>query len=469
MFRKPIAAAFLLALGLAAPLATPLATGPLAAAPLSDSEIERLSLALVFGDSEEREEATERLVARGEPDVAAAFILALRYNRIETPRYLEALESLTGEAHTRWFDWMLWQQGHPEILPHPSFGTFKLAMLLRVDPRFELFIAPYLAEPRAQKIRLEEITWGGVQVDGIPPLDDPARIPAAEAGYLLDEDLVFGVEVNDDARAYPLRIMGWHEMFNEVIGGVPVALAYCTLCGSGILYETEVEGQDEPLTLSSSGLLYRSNKLMYDRQTGSLWNQFTGRPVSGPLRDSGIELGIRPVAIMTWARWRETHPETTVLSLKTGFSRDYGSGVVYRDYFATPDLMFPALVDETDVKQKDYVFGVRALGESRAWPLEAFADEMVINDAVGPQQLVLVGNAAGRTVRAYERGGRTFMKAAEPGALQDQDGGLWRMTEAALEGPDGARLPRVAGRLSYWFAWDGYWGADSSLYKGPQG
>ena len=364
---------------------------------------------------------------------------------------------------------MLWQQGHPEVVPHASFGTFKLAMLLRVDPRFELFIAPYLAEPQAQKIRLEEITWGGVQVDGIPPLDNPARIPATEADYLLDEDLVFGVEIEGDARAYPLRIMGWHEMFNEVIGGVPVALAYCTLCGSGILYETQVEGRDEPLTLSSSGLLYRSNKLMYDRQTGSLWNQFTGRPVSGPLHDSDIELGIRPVAIMTWAQWRETHPETTVLSLKTGFSRDYGSGVVYSNYFSTPDLMFPALVDQTDLKQKDYVFGVRALGESRAWPLEAFAEEMVINDAVGPRDLVLVGNAAGRTVRAYERGGRTFMKAAQPGALQDQDGGLWRITEAALEGPDGARLPRVAGRLSYWFAWDGYWGADSSLYKGPQG
>ena len=97
-------------------------------------------------------------------------------------------------------------------------------------------------------------------------------IAAGDADYLRDDDLVFGVEINGDIRAYPLRIMGWHEMFNEVIGGVPVALAYCTLCGAGILFETAVEGRDEPFVFSTSGFLYRSNKLMYDRQTESMWN-----------------------------------------------------------------------------------------------------------------------------------------------------------------------------------------------------
>ena len=146
--------------------------------------------------------------------------------------------------------------------------------------------------------------------------------------------------------------MGWHEMFNEVIGGVPVALAYCTLCGAGILFETQVEGQDAPFVFGSSGLLYRSNKLMFDRQTRSLWNQFTGEPVNGPLVDSGIRLKIRPVAITTWQDWRNTHPNTTVLALETGHFRDYGSGVVYRDYFRSPDLMFPALVDQSQLQLK---------------------------------------------------------------------------------------------------------------------
>ncbi len=102
---------------------------------------------------------------------------------------------------------------------------------------------------------------------------------------------------------------------------------------------------------------------MFDRQTDSLWNQFTGKPISGPLRDSGIELKIRPVVITSWANWKARHPDTKVLSLNTGHRRDYGSGVVYREYFASPELMFPTIVrDEKLLKRKDYVFGIRDVG-----------------------------------------------------------------------------------------------------------
>ena len=137
---------------------------------------------------------------------------------------------------------------------------------------------------------MEEIAWGGVLVDGIPALDNPRMTTASAASYLNPDDPVFGVEINGDARAYPLRIANWHEMVNDVVGGVPVSLAYCTLCGSGILFDGRVAGRAEPFTFGSSGLLYRSNKLMYDRQTDSLWEQFAGHPVTGKLTGSKIEL-----------------------------------------------------------------------------------------------------------------------------------------------------------------------------------
>ncbi|MEM7238440.1 MAG: DUF3179 domain-containing protein, partial [Pseudomonadota bacterium] len=312
-------------------------------------------------------------------------------------------------------------------------------------------------------IRFEEITWGGVRVDGIPALDHPVHVSAGEAGYLLDDDPVFGVEINGDARAYPLRILGWHEMVNDVVGDVPVALAYCTLCGAGIVFETSVKGQDEPFIFGSSGLLYRSNKLMFDRATNSLWNQFTGEPVGGPLSGSGISLPVRPVTITRWADWRARHPQSQVLSQETGYVRDYGSGVVYRDYFASPDLMFPTLVgDESRVARKEFVFGIRAPGGARAWPITAFAEEPVINDRVGLGSVVLIGNAATRTVRAYARDEHTFGAGAE-GTVTGPDG-TWAVTESALIGPDGQHLPRVPGHLSYWFAWDGFLGAASTLY-----
>ena len=101
-------------------------------------------------------------------------------------------------------------------------------------------------------------------------------------------------------------------MFNEVIGGVPVALVYCTLRGSGILFETQIGGRDRPFVFGSSGLLYHSNKLIFDRETDSLWNRFTGKPVVGPPVDSGIQLNVRPVVIPNWARWRDSHPKTGI-------------------------------------------------------------------------------------------------------------------------------------------------------------
>jgi len=444
-------------------LAIVLVSGSVALAASDDEAVARHGRALVFGTDGDLRDSLAALRARGNPDAAATMILALRYRRYAALELSAALEDITGHQALGWFDWMVWQEAKPEIEPHSSFIELKLEVLRRLDPSFLRFFQSDWAAPGKMKVRLEEITWGGVAVDGIPSLDNPKLIAAADANELIDDDLVFGVEINGDARAYPLRIMGWHEMFNEVIGGVPVALAYCTLCGSGILFETQVEGRERPFVFGSSGLLYRSNKLMFDRETDSLWNQFTGRPVVGPLVASGIQLKVRPVVISSWARWRESHPKTRVLSLDTGYDRDYGSGVVYAEYFASQDLMFPAKVNETRLQKKDYVFGIRNVAAAKAWPLEVFTGGAVINDAVGHRDVVLIGDTETRTVRAYDRGGRMFEATAEKNRLRGPEG-LWEIEEEILVGPDGTRLARVPGHIAYWFAWDGYMGTQSELY-----
>ena len=421
--------------------------------------------AVVFGEPDEFATALAAIRKRGDPDMAAGLITGLRYTQGRRSAVSGVLAAITGEAEARtWFDWMLWQERHPEIVPHPSYAEFKRELFIGIDPNFDVFLRSRHTRPETMRIRLEEITWGGVHKDGIPSLDNPELITAANAEYMRDDDLVFGVSINGDTRAYPLRIMGWHEMFNEVIGGVPVALAYCTLCGSGILFETKVPQLAEPLVFGSSGFLYRSNKLMFDRATHSLWNQFTGQPVSGALVDSSIELTQRPVVIDTWANWRKANPKTRILSLNTGVRRDYGSGVVYHQYFASDQLMFPANVDESRHRQKDYVFGVRQFGGAKAWPISAFANAPVINDALLDRPLVLIGNAATRTARAYERGGLSF--SGDGTGVRSDDGTRWRVTEDALIAADGRSLPRVAGHIAYWFAWDGYLGATSELYEG---
>ncbi len=430
------------------------------------------TISLVFSGAEDAQTSLVWVEKRGGTDLVAHLITAMRYSTLGRKEIGKTVQKLTGETENKdWFNWMLWQQANPQIKPHPSIIDFKTLMFTGIDSAFQRFFRPGIEFD----IRPEEIVWGGVRVDGIPALDNPTHISAKAATYLQDSDEVFGVEINGDVRAYPLRIMGWHEMFNDVIGGEPVSLAYCTLCGAGILFEGNHKdlkkyNVEKPFTFGSSGFLYQSNKLMYDRNTDSLWNQFTGEPVSGKLRGSGIKLKIRPVVITTWGKWKAQHPKTKVLSLNTGVNRNYGSGVVYNEYFASPELMFPALgaggVDKASrnrtLAEKEQVFGMRLTGGTKAWPIEAFKGGKIINDKVGQQNVVLIGDAATRTVRAYAREGFTFTGSADK--LRSSDGKKWQLTEDNLVSGR-TKLVRLPGHVAFWFAWAGYLGETSAVYK----
>ena len=419
-----------------------------------DADIDALVRSAFFARSGgQRNRALRALVERDRKDVIPAFIAVMRLLPDEEGRLLDALQRLARAKIPRdWKAWTEWQEEHTEIRPYRGFISFKADILAGIDPNFRDFL------PRGVRhdIRIEEIVWGGVKKDGIPALVNAKQIPAAEATYLTDRELVFGVSLNGDSRAYPLRILDWHEMFNDVVGGVPVSLAYCTLCGSGILFDTRVPGRRKPFVFGSSGLLYRSNKLMYDTETESLWNQFTGRPVVGELTGSEIELKVLPVVITSWEDWLTAHPDTTVLSLDTGFQRDYRPGQPYGAYFASPELMFPVVVRDRRLNPKDRIYVLRDGDNEMAWALSLFAGGAVIHDQVGPRDVVLIGNAETETVRAYESGGRTFNAVADDPAHVESDGALWSISEDALTGPGGETLARLPGHMAYWFAFQSY-------------
>ncbi len=431
------------------------------AASVSDDEIDAFAHQALSRNPHERLDAIDWLVKHGDARAVAPLIQLMRWVPEHGDLIDRGLVAITGRpsggrpagerpSGGHWFDWMVWQQLHPEILPYRGFTGFASDLLASIDAQFRRFVRADLLFD----IRVEEIAWGGVPVDGIPALDNPFMIPAEDASYLNPDDLVFGVEIDGDERAYPLRIMNWHEMANDVVGGVPVSLAYCTLCGAGILYDGRIAGRPASFSFGSSGLLYRSNKLMYDRQTDSLWDQFTGEPVSGALYRSGIRLAALPLVTTNWAAWRARHPQTKVLSLDTGHHRDYGPGVAYQAYFSTPELMFPAAFQSDKLAQKEIVFGVRVAGGVKAWPLGGFTPGAVINDRVGLVDVVVFGDAATRSVRAYDRRGHSFVVGADGEELHEGDRS-WKVTEAALLGPGGETLPRLPGHLAYWFAWVG--------------
>ena len=421
---------------------------------LPNAEIDEIVRTAFFARSVgERKRALRFLVERDQKDVIPALIAALRMLPNEDGLLLDALERLARAKIPRdWKAWIEWQEKQTEIRPYRGFISFKADILATIDPNFRYF----LYRGVRHKIRIEEIVWGGVKKDGIPALVNAKQIPAAEATYLSEGELVFGVRINGDSRAYPFRILDWHEMFNDVVGGVPVSLAYCTLCGSGILFDTRVPGRRKPFVFGSSGLLYRSNKLMYDTQTKSLWNQFTGRPVVGKLTRSDIELKILPVVVTSWQDWLAAHPDTTVLSLDTGFQRDYRPGRPYGEYFASPYLMFPAVVRDRRLAPKDRIFVLRDGDNEMAWALSLFEGGTAIHDRVGTRDVVLLGNAETETVRAYESGGRTFTAVEEDPSRVESEGALWSVTEDALTGPGGESLARLPGHVAYWFAWQSY-------------
>ena len=406
----------------------------------------------LVSDDSRKADAAERLILDDWDNAHASILVEMmRYVPDERSRrrITFLLERGTGQTLGRdlegWWEW-IWR-----IDPgtHPEYSTFKAELYVLLDPSF----AGYFDADPVANIRLDEIRWGGVPRDGIPPLDLPKMLTAGEADYLDDDNIVFGVALDGDVRAYPKRILAWHEMFKDSIAGEHHTGVYCTLCGTMILYRSAAGGLHHEL--GTSGFLYRSNKLMYDRATMSLWSTFAGEPAVGPLVAQGIRLDMRHVVTTTWGEWRRRHPETLVLSLETGHQRDYSEGAAYRDYFATDRLMFGVPQLDPRLRNKDEVLALRfddAPGEQLAIWVGFLARNAVHHDALGEVEFVVLTDASGAS-RVYESGGRRFTRWDAAGTAWDNGGAEWTVGEDALVGPDGERLERLPAHRAFWFGW----------------
>lgn len=217
-----------------------------------------------------------------------------------------------------------------ELPAPPGYVEYKARLFTLVEPRW----APFFRDRNAA-IDWRFVSWGGVLIDDrplgdpepcargcIPALDDPAVTDAAGGSWYSDDSIVFGVVVNGEARAYPRNIMEVHELVNDTLGGRRIGLPYCTLCASAQAYYIDTVGKRN-LVLRTSGLLSRSNKVMYDLTTWSLFDTFKGRAVSGPLRDAGVTLEPITVVTSTWGEWKNAHPQTTIVARDGGIGREY--------------------------------------------------------------------------------------------------------------------------------------------------
>ena len=335
----------------------------------------------------------------------------------------------------------------------PNYGNyyadFKAYLYSALDPAFYQYF--YKRGDQA-KIRLDEIVWGGVRQDGIPPLNSPTMMAATQATYLSDTDVIFGLVINGVARAYPKRILAWHEFFTDDIEEQSIAGVYCTLCGTVIIYDTEFNGVKHKL--GTSGFLYRSNKLMYDQATQSLWSTLMGQPVVGPLVDQNIELSTLPVETTTWGEWHRRHPNTQVLSIETGHTRNYAEGEAYKDYFANDDLMFPVLKLDTRLPNKARVFIPRPknfAAQPLAVSVKYLKRKRLYQDQIEDQRLLIITEGYGSS-RAYAIDDQQF-KSYKHGRLLDNKDQVWEVKEDALIGPERQLLSRLPAHEAFWFAW----------------
>jgi hypothetical protein len=399
-------------------LAMLLALSPLAAAELEPQEGYTLIRLLMSEKKKERREAAEELIAAGDVSLVPAIVDAFFYTpRLLRPDMSKVLEALTGEEHGSYYGWVEYV-GRSEIEPKERYIEWKALLLQQKDAQYAKIFYP----GAPARIRLEEIISGGVPLDGIPSLDNP-----------------------------------------------PVTLSYCTLCGSGILYSGRT--QSGARTFGTSGLLYRSNKLMYDRQSYTLWSNITGEAVVGRLATGESRLETLPVTVTTWGEWLARHPDTEVLDLKAvqrslahlPYRFSYLPGAADR---ARRGVEFPVWQKSDLLPRDSEIFALQINGAAKAYPLDVLERERVVNDELGGEELVLVVHPDSGAVRAYARGGRSYRRGDSPDELIDEHGNRWSVTELALESGDGHdSLPRLAqGHIAYWFGWVGFY-PQTAVYR----
>ncbi|WP_108650566.1 DUF3179 domain-containing protein [Dongshaea marina] len=212
-----------------------------------------------------------------------------------------------------------------------------------------------------------EILSGGPPKDGIPALLKPRFIAPGQARYLKSSDPVVGVTINGQSRAYPIKILNWHEAVNDTLGGEPIVVTFCPLTQSALVFERKIAGKTH--TFGISGKLYKSNVLLYDHQTDSLWSQLKEKAITGPM--SGATLKQLPSVQISWKNWQRKQAATEVLSDDTGYNRDY-SVDPYAGYYRLGSLMFPVGEVRTDLSAKTLVVGIQTQGVSKAYPVELF-------------------------------------------------------------------------------------------------
>ncbi len=298
-------------------------------------------------------------------------------------------------------------------------------------------------------IPLDKIKGGGPPKDGIPSIDDPKFVDASDANFISDSDTVIGLEINGEVKAYPLFILVWHEIVNDKVGDTPVAVTYCPLCYTNQVFERILDGKE--VEFGTSGKLYNSNLVMYDRLTDSYWSQALGKAITGEL--TGQELKIIPFDVITWGDWKTIHPDSKVLTTETGHLRAYGVDP-YGDYYTDPRILFPVENRDDRLHPKEIILGFRESSVYKAYGQNEIENSVVINDKIADTPLLLT-SLYPQNARAFDRtlDDQVLDFEFKDGMIIDiQTNSEWNYDGLAISGSlEGSQLLRVPFNPGFWF------------------
>ena len=291
--------------------------------------------------------------------------------------------------------------------------------------------------------------------DAIPPIHNPKYELATEATWLNDQDVIIGYAVGDQAWAYPLRILNFHEIVNDMLNGDPILISYCPLCYSGIVLSRTLG--DDTLIFGNTSALYESDMVMLDFETGSYWWQVAGEAIVGPL--TGEKLTVLPSATITWGEWRKLHPSTLVLSRDTGHDRNYNLDpfLEYPEILNTGRFAFPVSEAGRDARLQPatQVLAVKVGDEARAYPVIELGRAATM-DTVSEQAIVVFTDLDSQAGAAFqpEVEGQSLTFEIQNGEFTDREtGSTWDLAGRAVSGPlQGAQLMAIPSRTSFWFA-----------------
>jgi len=307
----------------------------------------------------------------------------------------------------------------------------------------------------------DEVFDGGPGRDGIPSIDNPQFTNVNDAPYLQDNDLVIGIRLGATIKAYPHLILDWHEIVNDELNGIKLAITYCPLTGSAIAWNRV--GTVSNTTFGVSGLLYNSNLIPYDRGSSSNWSQMKLQCVNGSL--IGQEIETSKIIETTYQTWRELYPSSKLLSTNTGFGRQYGN-YPYGSYKTNNDLLFPVNNEDGRLHKKARVLGIIVGNETIVFPVNDFnTDVDVKNVSFGGTEFIVAGSSDKNFAVAYQRKliDGTILEFASvqnelPVVMIDGEGNKWDIFGDAVEGPRaGESLLQAKAFISYWFAWAAFY------------